>query len=97
MSGSGQNPTSQGCPRHDRSSIESGSPPAISLCRRSANSQHMRRSITCSYSITSTASNKKDTGDGKADYLLRQDGPMMYMIQIDCENDVIITEGDAAR
>jgi hypothetical protein len=23
--------------------------------------------------------------------------PMMYMIQIDCDNDVIITEGDAAR
>ena len=23
--------------------------------------------------------------------------PMMYMIQIDCDNDMIITEGDAAR
>ena len=23
--------------------------------------------------------------------------PMMYMIQIDCDNDVIISEGDPAR
>jgi hypothetical protein len=27
----------------------------------------------------------------------RMIAPMMYMIQIDCDNDVIITEGDAAR
>jgi hypothetical protein len=57
----------------------------------------MRRSITCSYSITSSARNKKDSGDGQAEYLFRPDGPMMYMIQIDCDNDVIITAGDAAR
>jgi hypothetical protein len=37
-------------------------------------------------------------GDGQAGYLFRpDDAPMMYMIQIDCDNDVIITEGDAAR
>jgi hypothetical protein len=59
----------------------------------------MRRRITCSYSITSSARKKRRIqGMVKlGTFSARMIAPMMYMIQIDCDNDVIISEGDAAR
>jgi hypothetical protein len=51
----------------------------------------MRRCITCSYSITSSARKKRRIQGmvklGSAWMI----APMMYMIQIDCDNDVIIS------
>jgi hypothetical protein len=59
----------------------------------------MRRRITCSYSITSSARKKRRIQRmvKLGTFSARMIAPMMYMIQIDCDNDVIISEGDAAR
>jgi hypothetical protein len=57
----------------------------------------MPRRITCSYSITSSARKKKDSGMVKlGTFSAWMIAPIEYIIQIDCDNDVIITEGDAA-
>jgi hypothetical protein len=59
----------------------------------------MRRRITCSYSITSSTRKKRRIqGMVKlGTFCAWMIAPMMYMIQIDCDNDEIITVGDAAR
>jgi hypothetical protein len=55
-------------------------------CRRAA--EQRDELAAAAHSITSSARNKKDSGDGQAEHLSAwMIAPMMYMIQIDCDND----------
>src|SRR5262249_18415118 len=59
--------------------------------RPSASSRHMRRCITCSYSITSSARKKRRIQGVVKLGSVWMIAPMMYVTQTDFDDDVIIS------